>query len=121
MGKRTNTILQSAFFKLADILPIEKAVEQMKYMAKKSYLKKGEEVVQLNYNAIDAGIDAIVKVDVPEAWKNITETTPVAEVEGTRPELVKLQSALKEVDPDAFLNIVSSTEIMGKGFKPLAE
>ncbi len=89
MGKRTNTILQSAFFKLADILPIEKAVEQMKYMAKKSYLKKGEEVVQLNYNAIDAGIDAIVKVDVPEGWKNITETTPVAKVEGTRPELVK--------------------------------
>ena len=89
MGKRTNTILQSAFFKLADILPIEEAVDYMKYMAKKSYLKKGEDVVQLNYNAIDAGVDAIVKVEVPESWKNITETTPAETVEGTRPDLVK--------------------------------
>ncbi len=89
MGKRTNTILQSAFFKLANIMPIDKAVEYMKYMAKKSYLKKGEAVVELNYKAIDAGVDAIVKVDVPEAWKTV-DTTPVEEhVEGNRPELVK--------------------------------
>ena len=52
----TNTILQSAFFKLANIMPIEEAVDYMKYMAKKSYLKKGEDVVQMNYNAIDAGV-----------------------------------------------------------------
>jgi pyruvate-ferredoxin/flavodoxin oxidoreductase len=89
MGKRTNTILQSAFFKLANIMPIDKAIEYMKYMAKKSYLKKGEAVVELNYKAIDAGVDAIVKVDVPESWKTL-DTTPAAEhVEGKRPELVK--------------------------------
>ncbi len=89
MGKRTNTILQSAFFKLANIMPIDQAIEYMKYMAKKSYLKKGEAVVELNYKAIDAGVDAIVKVDVPESWKSL-DPTPVEEViEGNRPELVK--------------------------------
>ena len=71
MGKRTNTILQSAFFALANIMPIEEAVEHMKYMAKKSYLKKGEAVVEMNYKAIDAGKDAIVKIDVPTSWKTI--------------------------------------------------
>ncbi len=69
MGKRTNTILQSAFFALANIMPIADAVDYMKYMAKKSYLKKGEAVVEMNYKAIDAGVDAIVKIDVPESWK----------------------------------------------------
>ena len=89
MGKRTNTILQSAFFKLANIMPIDKAVEYMKYMAKKSYLKKGEAVVELNYKAIDAGVDAIVKVDVPESWKNLDPKPLEETVEGKRPELVK--------------------------------
>ena len=69
MGKRTNTILQSAFFALAKIMPIAEAVDYMKYMAKKSYLKKGEDVVQLNYKAIDAGVDALHAVEIPAAWK----------------------------------------------------
>ncbi|MGM9663292.1 MAG: pyruvate:ferredoxin (flavodoxin) oxidoreductase, partial [Eubacteriales bacterium] len=64
MGKRTNTILQSAFFALANIMPISEAVDYMKYMAKKSYLKKGEAVVEMNYKAIDAGVDAIVEIKV---------------------------------------------------------
>ncbi len=89
MGKRTNTILQSAFFALANIMPIDQAVEYMKYMAKKSYLKKGEAVVEMNYKAIDAGVDAIVKVEVPECWKNINVEAVEADVEGDRPELVK--------------------------------
>ena len=89
MGKRTNTILQSAFFALANIMPINEAVDYMKYMAKKSYLKKGEAVVEMNYKAIDAGVDAIVKVDVPEAWKNIEVNAPEIKIEGHRPELVK--------------------------------
>ncbi|MDD2268996.1 MAG: pyruvate:ferredoxin (flavodoxin) oxidoreductase [Eubacteriales bacterium] len=89
MGKRTNTILQSAFFALADILPIEDAVNYMKAAAKKSYLKKGEAVVEMNYKAIDAGVKAIVKVDVPAAWKTIGEVEKDDEVTGNRPELVK--------------------------------
>lgn len=89
MGKRTNTILQSAFFALANIMPINEAVDYMKYMAKKSYLKKGEAVVEMNYKAIDAGVDAIVKIDVPESWKTIDTATKEEKVEGNRPELVK--------------------------------
>ena len=89
MGKRTNTILQSAFFALANIMPIDKAVEYMKYMAKKSYLKKGEAVVEMNYKAIDAGVDAIVKIDVPESWKSLDPARVELEITGKRPELVK--------------------------------
>ncbi len=63
MGKRTNTILQSAFFKLADVMPIEDAVNFMKQAAQKSYGKKGQDVVEMNWKAIDAGVDAIHKVD----------------------------------------------------------
>ena len=59
MGKRTNTILQSAFFKLANVMPIDEAVEYMKAAAKKSYSKKGDAVVEMNYKAIDAGVDAV--------------------------------------------------------------
>ncbi|MFZ1531261.1 MAG: pyruvate:ferredoxin (flavodoxin) oxidoreductase, partial [Gemmiger qucibialis] len=70
MGKRTNTILQSAFFKLADVMPIDEAVEFMKAAAKKSYGKKGDAVVQMNWKAIDAGVDAVHKVNVPESWHN---------------------------------------------------
>ena len=89
MGKRTNTILQSAFFALANIMPIDKAIEYMKYMAKKSYLKKGEAVVEMNYKAIDAGVDAIVKVEIPASWKTAEAACDCNKVEGDRPELVK--------------------------------
>ena len=89
MGKRTNTILQSAFFKLANIMPIEEAVDYMKYMAKKSYLKKGEAVVEMNYKAIDAGVDALQQFNVPESWKTITETKAPEVATGNRPELVE--------------------------------
>ncbi|MGN1120838.1 MAG: 2-oxoacid:acceptor oxidoreductase family protein, partial [Eubacteriales bacterium] len=94
MGKRTNTILQSAFFALANIMPISEAVEYMKYMAKKSYLKKGEAVVEMNYKAIDAGVEALVKIEVPEAWKNLEVKETEHVIEGKRPELVKF---VKEV------------------------
>ncbi len=88
MGKRTNTILQSAFFALANIMPIAEAVDYMKYMAKKSYLKKGEAVVELNYKAIDAGVDAIVEFNVPESWKNAADDKAAAKAEGPRKDLV---------------------------------
>lgn len=70
MGKRTNTILQSAFFKLANVMPIDDAVDFMKAAAKKSYGKKGDAVVEMNYKAIDAGVDAVHKVEVPASWSN---------------------------------------------------
>ena len=89
MGKRTNTILQSAFFKLANIMPIEEAVDYMKYMAKKSYLKKGEAVVEMNYKAIDAGVDALQQVVIPEAWKTATDDKAPEVATGNRPELVE--------------------------------
>ncbi len=89
MGKRTNTILQSAFFALANIMPIGEAVDYMKYMAKKSYLKKGEAVVEMNYKAIDAGVDAIVKVPVPEAWKTAEIEAAAEAVENKREDLAK--------------------------------
>ena len=76
MGRRTNTILQSAFFALnPQILPIDKAVEYMKAMAKKTYGKKGDAIVELNYKAIDAGKDAMVEVKVDPEWSNLTVTS----------------------------------------------
>ena len=102
MGKRTNTILQSAFFALANIMPIAEAVDYMKYMAKKSYLKKGEAVVELNYKAIDAGVDAIVKIDVPASWKTIEVADNKKSVEGDRPELVKFVNEI--VAPVSLMN-----------------
>jgi len=89
MGKRTNTILQSAFFKLANIIPIDEAVDYMKAAAKKSYGKKGDDIVNMNYKAIDAGVDALVKIDVPAAWADLEDDTKAPEVKGNRPELVK--------------------------------
>ena len=93
MGKRTNTILQSAFFKLADVMPIDEAVDFMKQAAKKSYSKKGDAVVEMNYKAIDAGVDAIHKVEVPDSWKNPEADAPAKELTG-RPEVVKLVNDL---------------------------
>ena len=95
MGKRTNTILQSAFFKLANIMPIEEAVDYMKAAAKKSYSKKGDAVVEMNYKAIDAGVDAVHKVEIPASWSNPEPDAPAKEITG-RPEVVKLVKDLLE-------------------------
>ena len=70
LGNRTNTIMQSAFFKVAEVIPYKDAVNEMKVAIKKSYGKKGENIVNMNYAAVDNG-GAIVKVDIPEEWKNI--------------------------------------------------
>ncbi len=70
LGNRINTVLQSAFFKLADIIPSDDAIKYMKEAAEHSYAKKGEAIVKMNWDAIDAGAQQIVKVDVPEAWKD---------------------------------------------------
>ncbi len=86
--KCKNTILQSAFFSLANVMPIDQAIDYMKYMATKSYSKFGEEVVAQNHKAIDLGKDALVKVDVPAAWANAGETAAEAPAVGDRKELV---------------------------------
>ena len=97
MGKRTNTILQSAFFKLANVMPIEQAVDFMKAAAKKSYGKKGDAVVEMNYKAIDAGVDAVHKVEVPASWANPAADAPAKEITG-RPEVVKMVNDPYETD-----------------------
>ena len=87
-AKVKNTVLQSAFFTLANILPAEEANGYMKYMATKSYLKKGQAIVDLNHAAIDAGKDAIHEVAVPASWKDAGKTAPAAKVEGKRQDLI---------------------------------
>ena len=77
MGGRINTIMQSAFFKLANIIPSEQAIEYMKAAAKKSYGKKGDAVVQKNYDAIDAGAGAVEEILYPESWATTTEGATV--------------------------------------------
>ena len=75
LGGRINTVLQSAFFKLANIIPADQANKLMKEAAKATYGRKGDKVVQMNYDAIDAGANAIVKIDVPESWKNAEDAS----------------------------------------------
>ncbi len=70
LGGRINTVLQSAFFELADIIPADKANELMKKAAKDSYSMKGDRIVQMNYDAIDAGAKEIVKIQIPDVWKS---------------------------------------------------
>ena len=89
MGKRNNTILQSAFFSLAKIMPEEDAIRYMKEKAKASYMKKGEDVVEMNYKAIDLGATAYVKIDVPADWADAVDEAPAKELTG-RPATVKM-------------------------------
>ena len=95
MGKRTNTILQSAFFTLAKVLPQEDAIRYMKDAATKSYLKKGQDIVDMNHRAIDAGATAFVKIDVPASWADAVDDGIQLELEG-RPELVKQVTSIME-------------------------
>ena len=87
-AKVKNTVLQSAFFALANILPAAEAIDYMKYMATKSYLKKGQAIVDLNHKAIDAGKDALHLVNVPAEWANAGETPAAEKVNGAREDLV---------------------------------
>ena len=89
MGKRTNTILQSAFFTLAKVLPQEDAIRYMKEKATASYMKKGADVVEMNHKAIDAGATAFVKIDVPADWADAQDAPVDHNLEG-KPELVKM-------------------------------
>ncbi len=83
-----NTVLQSAFFKLANIIPEDDAIRYMKEAATKTYGRKGEDIVKMNHDAIDAGADAVVKVEVPAAWKSAEGEPAAVTIEGDRKELV---------------------------------
>ena len=89
LGGRINTVLQSAFFKLASIIPEEEAIDLMKKAAKATYGRKGDKIVQMNYDAIDAGAKQVHEVEVPESWKSCQDEglfTP--EVKGGRADVV---------------------------------
>ena len=89
MGKRTNTVLQSAFFALAKVLPEKDAIQYMKDAATHSYLKKGQDIVDMNHKAIDLGATAFKKIEIPASWADAKEETAAAELTG-RPATVKM-------------------------------
>ena len=95
MGKRTNTILQSAFFALAKVMPSEQAIQFMKDAATKSYLKKGQDIVDMNHKAIDIGATAFKKIDVPADWADAQDETDTRDLQG-RPEVVKMVKDVME-------------------------
>ena len=115
MGKRTNTILQSAFFKLANVMPIAEAVEYMKAAAKKSYAKKGDAVVEMNYKAIDAGVDAIHEVKVPADWATAVDAPKKIERTG-RPATVEMVNKL--LDP---IGLMDGYSLPVSAFKDIAD
>lgn len=73
LGNRINMIMQAAFFKLANVIPVEKASEHLKKAVVKAYGKKGEKVINMNYEAIDKGFEATVKINIPDAWKTVED------------------------------------------------
>ena len=95
MGKRKNTILPSAFFSHAKVMPEEQAIQYMKDAATHSYLKKGQDVVDMNYKAIDLGATAYKKIDVPAEWADAVDETEHKQLEG-KPELVKMVKEILE-------------------------
>ena len=97
MGKRTNTILQSAFFTLAKVMPQEDAIQYMKDAATKSYAKKGMDIVEMNHKAIDAGATAFVKIDVPADWADATDAIQASKGEGAAKLVKMVDSIMKPV------------------------
>ena len=98
MGKRTNTILQSAFFSLAKVLPEADALKYMKDAATKSYLKKGQDVVDMNHKAIDAGATAYQKVEVPADWADAVDSKKEAALEGREGTVKMVKNILQPVN-----------------------
>ena len=98
MGKRTNTILQSAFFALAKVLPEADAIQYMKDAATHSYLKKGQDVVDMNHKAIDAGATAFKKFDVPADWANAKDVEDNTVLEGPAALVEQVKTILDPVD-----------------------
>ena len=116
LGGRINTILQSAFFKLSKILPEEKAIELMKKAVKDTYGKKGDDIVQMNYNAIDKGAEGVVKVDVPESWKNAEITESKETVTGDRKDAVDFVNNIQ-----SYVNSYKGNSLPVSAFLPYAD
>ena len=98
MGKRTNTILQSAFFALAKVLPEADAIQYMKDAATHSYLKKGQDIVDMNHKAIDAGATAFKKFDVPADWADAKDVANDTVLEGPAALVEQVKTILDPVD-----------------------
>ncbi len=98
MGKRTNTILQSAFFALANVLPAEEAIQYMKDAAEYSYAKKGMNIVEANWRAIDAGATAFKEIEIPESWKTATDDQAVLTLEGREAIVKQVKELLNPID-----------------------
>ena len=98
MGKRTNTVLQSAFFSLAKVLPPEDAIQYMKDAATKSYMKKGQAVVDANHKAIEAGASAYHKFEVPADWANATDEPSTLTLEGREAIVKQVKELLTPID-----------------------
>nr|WP_326189362.1 pyruvate:ferredoxin (flavodoxin) oxidoreductase [uncultured Oscillibacter sp.] len=98
MGKRTNTILQSAFFALAKVLPEADAIQYMKDAATHSYLKKGQDIVDMNHKAIDAGATAFKKFDVPADWADAKDVADDTVLEGPAALVEQVKTILDPVD-----------------------
>ena len=98
MGKRTNTILQSAFFSLAKVMPQEEAIQYMKDAATHSYLKKGQDIVDMNHKAIDAGATAYKKFDVPASWKDAKDEPKETKLSGPAKLVKMVEQILDPVD-----------------------
>lgn len=98
LGGRINTVLQSAFFKIADIIPADKAKELMKAAAKKSYMKKGQAIVDMNYAAIDRGMEDLKKVEIPADWANTVDNSVADKAEGNGALVEYVNEILKPVN-----------------------
>lgn len=118
LGGRINTILQAAFFKLANIIPVDEAVKYMKEAATASYLKKGEAIVAMNHAAIDRGMEGITEITVPESWKDAADVELHHKVDGHRKDVVDFVNNIQipinaqqgnELPVSAFLDMVDGT------------
>jgi len=98
MGKRTNTILQSAFFALSGVLPQEDAIQYMKDAAEHSYAKKGQAIVEANWKAIDAGATAFTEIEIPESWKTATDAPSALTLEGREAIVKQVKELLHPID-----------------------
>jgi pyruvate-ferredoxin/flavodoxin oxidoreductase len=118
LGGRINTILQAAFFKLANIIPVEEAVKYMKDAATASYSKKGEAIVAMNHTAIDRGLTGLKEIKVPESWKNAQDEAIIHKVSGDRSDVVDFVNNIlapvnaqqgNDLPVSAFANAVDGT------------
>jgi pyruvate-ferredoxin/flavodoxin oxidoreductase len=118
LGGRINTILQAAFFKLANIIPVDEAVKYMKDAATASYSKKGEAIVAMNHTAIDRGLTGLQEIQVPESWKNAQDEDIIQKVSGDRSDVVDFVNNIlapvnaqmgNDLPVSAFANAVDGT------------